>query len=110
MSDKQYEKLKAAGIKLYKIYLSGNTLKKELVPYETLDDSWILIGWLNTSNAYSNDLNTEIRYCSEDRLELQIRKYFEHIRRVKLDELKQVQKELRKLESVAKKNGVIFDK
>ena len=97
MTDKQFQKVLDDKISIYNIYMEHGKFHKELVP---VDDtlSWIVKGWINTTTYYGPD-DTRGRYVSEDQFDKQLDKFFKDLRKDYLDQIKEANKMLKKIDS-----------
>lgn len=95
MTDKQFELAKANGIKIYKIWMSKGKFHKELIPTKNI--SVMQQHWINTTSYYGLD-DVRGRYVSEDQFEKQLEKFFKDLRKDYLDEIKEAEKMLKKID------------
>ena len=98
MTEKQYEKFRKSGKKIYRIWLERNRFHKEEVDVEKFDNSLILRSWLNHCNLYSASNEKDSRYVTEDQLDIQIRKYDEELRSSISEEIERLTKELERID------------
>ena len=98
MTDKQYEKCKEKGIKIYRIWFKNKKLHKEKCAYKKFDDSWIARGWINKAFPYDVEMRITFMYASEDKLEKCKNKLIKYLKDEQIRIIKEAQKELNTLE------------
>lgn len=103
MTDKQYEAAVKKGLKFYKIYFKGTTLKKDLVPNHVLENNWINCGWVNDATPYDSHDKTYFRYVTSDRVESEAMKLIQYLRKESEDEIRRQQKQLDRLSKIQEK-------
>lgn len=103
MTDKQYEAAVQKGLKFYKIYFKGTTLKKVLVPNHTIENNWINRAWVNDATPYDSYDKTYFRYVTSDRVESEAMKLVQYLRKESEDEIRRQQKQLDKLSKIQEK-------
>lgn len=98
MTDKQFEIAKSKDINIYNIWMSKGKFHKDLIPIEDISDRWIMKDWINTTTYYGPE-DIRGRYVSEDQFDKQLDKFFKDLRKDYLDQIKEANKMLKKIDS-----------
>lgn len=105
MTEKQFQKAVAKGVKFYRIWLQGTSLHKQEVPVENFMKSWTMMNWINQATPYNNDpeIRQYVRYVSSDQFNTQVMKYFDDLREEYLFDIREAEKKLNKLTTAIEK-------